>query len=299
MTYLELIRSGKDILDNNEINDSLFDARMILMHLTGTDLSELVLKYHDEVPKKEEEEYFEMIDKRASHYPLQYITGKAAFMDFEFFVSEAVLIPRQDTEVLVSEVVSFIKQNEALYGDTVRVFDICTGSGCIGISVYKYLTDMGKKVELTLSDISEEALKVCKKNCEKYGIKCDIVQSDMFENVERKEYDLILSNPPYIRTGDVSGLMPEVAHFEPEIALNGREENEDGLYYYRIIAYFAYNYLSENGKLFMEIGFDEADDVCCLLASEGYRDISVIKDLAGLDRVVSATDILQTADLHF
>ncbi len=286
MTYLELIRSGKDILDNKKINDSQFDSRMLLMNVTGIGLSELVMKYHDEASEKEARDFFALISKRAEHYPLQYLTGRAAFMDFEFNVSEAVLIPRQDTEILVSEALNYIKEKEP-DNKKLSILDLCTGSGCIGISVYKYLTEEGKDISLTLSDISNAALEICKKNCTDLGVDCEIIRSDMFGALEGRRFDLILSNPPYIRTGDVARLMPEVADFEPEEALCGNNENEDGLYYYRIIAENAAGFLKKDGRIFLEIGFDQADAVRAVFYEKGYNDIDVINDLAGLDRVVA------------
>lgn len=218
------------------------------------------------------EKYMELIDKRATHVPLQYITGHQEFMGLDFMVSPAVLIPRQDTEILVEEV------EKVCAGKS--VLDMCTGSGCIIISLKK----RGQIKSAAAADISEEALAVAKINAAKNEADISFIHSNMFTHIEEK-YDIIVSNPPYIETEVIKGLMPEVRDFEPLGALDG---DEDGLKFYRILAKESKNHLTQNGMLFLEIGCEQAKDVSELLAENGFENIRVVKDYAGLDRVVTA-----------
>ncbi|MDE7300163.1 MAG: peptide chain release factor N(5)-glutamine methyltransferase, partial [Lachnospiraceae bacterium] len=207
------------------------------------------------------------------HIPLQYLTGSQEFMGMEFQVTRDVLIPRQDTERLVEEVLRCCSGK--------RVLDVCTGSGCIIISLAK----LAKLKEAAGCDLSEKALAVAGANAGKLGAQVRFFQSDMFSCVDGR-YDIIVSNPPYIRSEDIDGLMPEVRCHEPRMALDG---GEDGLSFYRLIAGQAGQFLVPDGRLYLEIGCDQAEAVSELLRQRGFRELMVVKDYAGLDRVVTGT----------
>ena len=228
----------------------------------------------------------EMLMKREGHYPLQYLMGDCEFMGYSFHVDERVLIPRQDTECLVEEVIHFI-ENRSRAGEgenRIRVLDLCTGSGCIGISIKLLCPD----VDVVLSDLSRDAIDLAAGNAGKLGAPVTLLQGDLYDALdnlplEDRSFDLIVSNPPYIPTGVLKDLMPEVRDHEPLMALDGRE---DGLMYYRRITEGARRHLKEGGMLFYEIGADQAEAVGDLMQCHGFREICVRKDLAGLDRII-------------
>lgn len=281
MKYRDLYNQGIETLSSENIPDAKIDARILLEFVCKTDRNALFLKGDTEVSKEEEEVYFDLLNKRIQHIPLQHLTGEQDFMGLTFKVNEHVLIPRQDTECLVEIVLKHLH-------DGMRVLDMCTGSGCILISLLHYSNDcIGVG-----ADVSEDALKVAKENSEKLGNngisdRADItfVQSDLFKNVDGK-FDIIVSNPPYIRTDVIQTLMPEVKDFEPMLALDG---TEDGLEFYRRIISDGKTYLNRGGQLFFEIGYDQGEAVRSLMRENGYVDVEVAKDLAGLDRVVYGT----------
>ena len=271
MTLREAYKYGQKQLNEASIEDADLDAWYLLELVTGINRTMYYLKMQEAISSEQEEVYRKYIDARASHIPVQHITGVQEFMGLEFSVNEHVLVPRQDTEVLVESVLKVLKPNMA-------VLDMCTGSGCILISLLKHcIGAQGVGV-----DVSKEALKVAKMNCEKLGVEAELVQSDLFENVLGR-YDVIVSNPPYIRTAVIEELKEEVKCHDPFIALDGKE---DGLYFYRKIVENSANYLNEGGKLYFEIGHDQGEDVKKLMEQAGFVDVEVKKDLAGLDRVV-------------
>lgn len=271
MEYKKLYEWGLAKLQNAGIDEAALDARLLLEYVCDTDRNTLLV--HGERPVSEEEQsrYEEYIEKRERHVPLQYITGEQEFMGLSFQVNENVLIPRQDTEILTEEALRELS-------DGMDVLDMCTGSGCILLSLLKYTNDChGVGV-----DISEKALEVAEENNRRLGKDAVFLQSNLFEKVEGK-FDVIVSNPPYIRSDVIPTLMEEVKTYEPMSALDGRE---DGLYFYREIVKQAGGYLNRGGKLFFEIGCEQAEDVSKLLTDAGYKEVQVVKDLAGLDRVV-------------
>ena len=226
--------------------------------------------------------YIDCIRRRAAHIPLQHITGEQEFMGYPFCVNEHVLIPRQDTEILVEEAIQVMRPK-------MKVLDMCTGSGCIVLSILKmcrekyYMTDL----QGIGADVSEEALKVARENGRRLGVPVTWIQSDLFAKIpEEEKYDVIVSNPPYIETAVIDTLQEEVRLHDPYIALDGKE---DGLYFYRRIISEAGKYLKMQGKLMFEIGCDQAEAVEELMKNAGYEQITVKKDLAGLDRVVYGT----------
>lgn len=269
-TWKQAYIKGKGILEKAEIPDNVLDAKYLLEYVTGKDSIIWILDGEKELNDQQEQFYYEVIQKRAGRYPLQYITGKQEFMGYSFYVNENVLIPRQDTECLVEEV---LKYKDKIFS----LLDLCTGSGCIGISIEK-LT--GAKV--TLADISKNALEVAKINGQNLNSNVTLVESDLFESVSGK-FDAIVSNPPYIKSSVIPGLMDEVKKYEPMLALDGKE---DGLYFYRNIIREGKKHLNSGGMLFFEIGYDQKKEVMECMEKEGFIEVYGIQDLAGLDRVV-------------
>ena len=286
MTLREAYEYGQKQLQLAGIDDADLDAWYLLEFVTGISRTMYYVKMQDKILSEQEKQYRGFIETRASHIPLQHITGVQEFMGLEFIVNEHVLVPRQDTEVLVESGLKVLEPG-------MKVLDMCTGSGCILISLMKlYGTSQAETTgEVTEDekmlcgvgvDISEEALKVAKANGEKIGVKAEFIQSDLFENV-RGEYDVIVSNPPYIRTAVIEELKEEVKCHDPFIALDGKE---DGLYFYRKIVEKSLEYLSDGGRLLFEIGHDQGEEVKKLMEQAGFTGVTVKKDLAGLDRVV-------------
>ena len=273
ITIRQLCNEGKELLENNDIPDAQIDARRLLEHLLGISSSEYYRDMDKQVDEDIYNEYIKLIVKRATHYPLQYIIGTQEFMGLEFEVNENVLIPRWETEMLVEEVLKICDKRD-------KVLDMCTGSGCIITSIKK-LGEVKKAVGV---DISEAAIEVSKINAKNNDVEVDFIVSDLFENV-LGTYDIIVSNPPYIKTKVIEGLMPEVRRFEPMIALDG---SEDGLYFYEKIIEASLDYLKRNGHIFFEIGYDQGKEVAMLLIKHNFEEIQVIKDYAGHDRIVKA-----------
>lgn len=274
MTYRECYEQGVSRLQGAEIPEAALDARLLLEHICGTNRNDLLVHGDREVNPEHLAAYEVAIEQRAKRIPLQHITRQQEFMGLTFKVNENVLIPRQDTEILVEEVLPFLSSG-------VRVLDMCTGSGCILISLLHYsLWAEGVGV-----DLSPKALEVARENAEVLLSEDRVVsfiESDLFEKVEGT-YDIIVSNPPYIQTEVIKGLMPEVRDHEPMMALDG---TEDGLYFYRRIVAESKAFLRKEGRLFFEIGYDQAEAVKQLMEDAGFEEVTVVKDFAGLDRVV-------------
>ena len=271
MTLREAYEYGQEKLKNAGISDAAVDAWYLLEFATGLSRAEYFLRMNEEMAPEEEAKYREYIERREKRIPLQHITGTQEFMGLEFAVNEHVLVPRQDTEVLVETVLDDLQPG-------MDVLDMCTGSGCILLSLMK----LGKEVCGTGVDISEEALDVARGNAEKLDVKATFLQSNLFEKVEGT-YDVIVSNPPYIKTSVIEELEAEVRLHDPILALDGKE---DGLYFYRRIIGESVKFLKEKGKLYFEIGHDQGVDVKQLMEEAGFSYVTVKKDLAGLDRVV-------------
>lgn len=279
MKYAELVKQGQIKLFKAGINNADFDAWVLVEKICGISRTEYFVKMHDEVSEDIVTSYFEAIDKRITHYPLQYIVGEWEFMGMPFKVNENVLIPRQDTEILVEKALEIIGSEFEKIKGKISVMDMCTGSGCIGISVAKKC----QNTSVTCVDISKAALEVAKENGKLNGVKnISFIESDLFENVNGK-FNVIISNPPYITSAEIKKLMPEVKDFEPHLALDG---DSDGLKFYKLIINQSKEYLNENGYILFEIGCDQGEQVKKLLFEKGYTDIEVLKDLGGNDRVV-------------
>lgn len=281
---------GRECLARVGVPDPALDAWYLLEYVTGISRASYYMEPGRELPGRQYAEYRECLARRAQRVPLQHITGEQEFMGLLFHVNPHVLIPRQDTEVLVEQALEILKAGcipQTAEG-TLQILDMCTGSGCILLSFLHYAgkiksaADAGWQPEGTGADLSQEALAAARENAQILGIPAEFVQGSLFENV-RGRYGLILSNPPYIRTADIEMLQDEVRLYDPREALDGKE---DGLYFYRCIVNDAREHLLPGGYLLFEIGHDQAEDVSGLMHSAGYTEIRVKKDLAGLDRVV-------------
>lgn len=271
MEYQALYRLGVERLRNASIEEADLDARLLLEEACGTDRNYLLCHGENQVTKEQHDKYLESIEKRSRHIPLQHILGFQEFMGLNFRVTPEVLIPRQDTETLVEEVLRFLH-------DGMRILDVCTGSGCILLSLLRYSNDCTG----VGCDISKEALRVADENARRLGLTAEFIQGNLFENITGK-YEIIVSNPPYIESGEIPNLMEEVREHDPLIALDG---GRDGLFFYRELTEKAGEFLYPGGMLFFEIGCGQADAVSEYMTKAGYRDVNICRDLAGLDRVV-------------
>ena len=271
MTYREAVEFGTKCLTDAGVPDAALDAWYLLQMVCKIERSYYYVHGEEDITQDAQKEYEIAVQKRAEHIPLQYIIGEQDFMGLRFKVNSNVLIPRQDTETLVEQVLKIVKPG-------MKVLDLCTGSGCVLISVLKNapeLTGMG-------SDISKTALLVAKENAKLHEVDAEWVRSDLFDNIT-ETFDVIMANPPYIPTGEILSLMPEVRDFEPENALDG---GADGLDFYRKIAGQVKDYLNPGGYVYMEIGYDQGEAVSELMRNAGFTEVEVIKDLARNDRVV-------------
>lgn len=277
MTYRQILQEAIRKLQKAEIEEADNDAWILMSEAFNISRTDYFMKSGDECTDNARTELFDsMIERRVRREPLQYITGHAYFMGYEFRVTPDVLIPRFDTEILVEKSLEYAS-------DGMKVLDMCTGSGCIAVSYALQCRERGyDNVEVNAVDISSAALSVAADNAMRAGVDINYIRSDMFTGVSGI-YDMILSNPPYIPTRDIEELEPEVRTSEPVGALDG---HEDGLFFYRILAAESPSHLKAGGRLIMEIGYNQADDVCSLLEQNKFADIEVIKDLAGHDRVV-------------
>lgn len=273
MTKSDAARYCIETLRDGGFDEAESDSRLLLEYILGITRSDLILNGNVELDCESVDRIKDAIAKRLMHIPVQHITGYQNFMGLEFAVNKNVLIPRQDTETLVEEILR-------LGFSGIDVLDMCTGSGCILLSILKYshgFTGVG-------ADISGEALEVAKGNSKRLSIDAEFIQSNLFENISNdRKFDIIVSNPPYIRSDVIPTLMEEVRCHEPVIALDGEK---DGLHFYRKIIDSAPDYLKKGGRLYFEIGYDQGQEVSSLMKQTGFEDVNIVKDLAGLDRVV-------------
>lgn len=278
-----LLAEGVKVLAEAGIEEATLDARYLLFEVFHTDMTHFLLDRgrgisEDDQVLDQVKQYRLMIEKRSQRIPLQHITGSREFMGLEFYVNEHVLIPRQDTETLVELILKDYKGRKPV------ILDMCTGSGCIAISLSK----IGGFDDVAAVDLSKEALKVAKRNADVLlgPGRITLIESDLFQAIEPKSrFDIIVSNPPYIPTEIIKELQPEVRNFEPMLALDGRE---DGLFFYRQLVSEGRRFLNPGGSIYFEIGYDQAESVSALLEDAGFAEIRVVKDAAGLDRVVCA-----------
>lgn len=265
-----LLQKGITRLQAAEIEEAALDAWYLMEYYFQMSRVQYFMNLNSAPTKEQAADYVALIERRATHVPLQHITGKQEFMGFSFQVNEHVLIPRQDTEVLVEELLKVC--------DGKSVLDMCTGSGCIILSLVK----LCKLKAAVAADLSREALWIAQENAASLEAEVTWLQSNLFEQVTGT-FDVIVSNPPYIKTEVVEQLMPEVKNHEPRMALDGRE---DGLYFYNKIIEAAPKYLAPKGLLYFEIGHDQGEAVKQRMESKGFWEVKVVQDLAGLDRVV-------------
>ncbi len=289
MTIKEACREGERRLRAAGIEEAALDAWYLLEFVTGISRAVYFADGSRLMDEEQEKTYFSLIDKRKTRIPLQHLTGVQEFMGLEFRVNEHVLIPRQDTETLVEAALDYLNKkpwnqdnSENVAFQEQRILDMCTGSGCILLSLMR-LAQNPETIRGIGADLSGEALKVAETNAGHLGVAADFVQTDLFEKIEGK-FHMIISNPPYIRTDEIEMLETEVKNHDPRMALDGKE---DGLYFYRKIVDESRRHLVKSGILLFEIGCSQGKDVSRMMKLAGFTDVAVKKDLAGLDRVVS------------
>lgn len=279
MQIKEILKCGIEILKQNGIDEATIKSKILLAYVLNLTKEQLLIYDTKEVEENLENKYKELISEIVQGKPLKYITNKQEFMKLNFYVDENVLIPRQDTENIVEEVINICKKDA---NKKYKILDLCTGSGIVGISVAKYVPN----AKVTQTDISSQALEIAKKNAiiNKVEQKVEFINSNMFENISKNEkFDIIVSNPPYIKTDIIKSLDKEVQN-EPKLALDG---GKDGLKFYKIIIDNAYSYLNKQGQVVLEIGYDQKKEVTSLAKSSGkYINIYSKKDLNNNDRMV-------------
>ena len=275
-TLKNVIKSGEDILRKNNIENSAYDSFALLSDMLNIDRAYYFSHENEAVLETVYKEYMKRIERRANHIPLQHIIGYTEFWKYKFFVNEYVLVPRQDTELLVEEALKKIDSNST-------VLDMCTGSGCILISLAletNFIKGIG-------TDISKEALVIAGKNRASLEAKnVEFLESDLFKKLQgtfNHKFDVIVSNPPYIKTSVIEELDEEVRTYDPMIALDG---HDDGLYFYEAITVQSVDFIKTGGWLMYEIGYDQAEPVKKIMRQCGFTNIEIVKDLSGLDRVV-------------
>ena len=290
----EMLTMGEKQLMDSDIADATRDCKILYCYMMDIPFSKIILEYQEVLQDRLCDKYFELIDRRSKGEPVQYIMGSQEFMGLEFIVNENVLIPRQDTETLVEDALEIINTG-TLRGEDMDIrrkewdiLDLCTGSGAIGVS----LARIANKVNVTCSDISEGAIKVAKENAQKHGVAKSVKfeQGDLFKpfskHFRKQKFDMIISNPPYIKSSVIPTLQKEVCEHEPLSALDG---GESGLDFYERIVSGVGSHLRKSGVLLLEIGHDQGEAVSGLLSRNGeFTSIRVLKDLANRDRIVFA-----------
>lgn len=279
MTIRECVKKGASILTEAGIDNATEDAKLLAMYTFDLTYQDFLLNIDDEADEDLIEWYARYIELRSTHYPCQYITGEQCFMGYNFRVAEEVLIPRPETELLVEQALMLSKDKIPC-----KTLDLCCGSGCIGISYKKKRLEQGIDDDVTLVDISRDAIALTNDNASNLNVKVNVERSDLFERIDDR-FDMILSNPPYIQTDVIQTLMEEVRDYEPMLALDG---HEDGLFFYDRIIKEAREHLYDGGMVLFEIGYDQYEAVRQLFVDAGYEDINLVKDYAGLDRIVTA-----------
>ena len=275
MTISDAIKKGMIELKNVNIEEPKLKARLLMQYVLNKSRQYVIVNDMEQLDKAKEKQYLEEIKILKKGVPIEHITHQKEFMKLSFFVDKNVLIPRQDTEILVEEVINIAKKINAK-----KILDLCTGSGAIAVSLAKYLP----QAEITAIDISNDALKIAKKNAISNNVQNQItfISSDMFTNLSEEKFDIIVSNPPYIKTNVIKNLDIQVQN-EPYIALDG---GKDGLVFYRRIIKDCKNVLKNNSIVAFEIGYDQGESVKELMEHNGCNKVEIVKDLAGLDRVV-------------
>lgn len=286
MKIKEIINEGKNILNKNNFEDSSIISKELLCHTLNQNKQYLVIHMDEEIEAAYYKKFINYIEQIVDGKPLQYITNKQEFMGMEFYVDENVLIPQPDTEILVENVLEICSQ---IKKEEIKILDLCTGSGAIAISINKILNENNIKNTVLASDISDKTINIAMVNNKKNNANVKFEISDLFEEIKEKDFDIIVSNPPYIKNTIIPNLSKQVK-CEPLLALSG---GEDGLDFYRKIIDRAYLYIKNNGYLCLEIGYDQKKDVLNIFKEyENYKDIKVIKDLSNNDRCITTKVIL-------
>ena len=286
MKIKEIINEGKNILNKNNFEDSSIISKELLCHTLNQNKQYLVIHMDEEIEDAYYKKFSNYIEQIVYGKPLQYITNKQEFMGMEFYVDENVLIPQPDTEILVENVLEICSQ---IKKEEIKILDLCTGSGAIAISINKILNENNIKNTVLASDISDKTINIAMINNKKNNANVKFEISDLFEEIKEKDFDIIVSNPPYIKNTIIPNLSKQVK-CEPLLALSG---GEDGLDFYRKIIDRAYLYIKNNGYLCLEIGYDQKKDVLNIFKEyENYKDIKVIKDLSNNDRCITTKVIL-------
>jgi len=280
MVIRELLKKADKILSKKGIGDSYNESAILFAYALNKTKTYIYTHMDDEADSYTELQFFEFIAKRSKNMPVAYIVNKAWFMSLEFYVNEATLIPRPETEGLVEEVLALIKDSPK---EKVELLDMCTGSGCIGIAIAYY----NKKIAATLSDISTECIEVSNRNIKKNNLadRVEVVKSDLYSAFSGRKFDIITVNPPYIPARDIQRLDDDVRLYEPLSALDG---GTDGLDFYRRIAVETVNHLKNNGCLFMEIGIGQSEAVIEIFQKHGYSNIKIQNDISGIPRIITA-----------
>ena len=274
MTIKQAITKGMIMLKSNNVESPKLKARLLLQYVLDKPRQYIIVYDNKEIDKQQQWQYFVNIEKLTKGVPLQHITHRQEFMKMDFFVDENVLIPRPDTEILVEEVIKIAQKY-----NSPRILDLCTGSGAIAISLKKFVPN----ADITAVDISEKALEIAQKNAKKLETKINFLKSNLFDKLDNKKFDIIVSNPPYIRKDEIKKLSEEVQK-EPKIALDG---GEDGLDFYRIITEQAINYLKTGSFLCFEIGYNQKNDLIKIIEDDqNYKNTYCKKDLYGNDRII-------------
>lgn len=265
---------GIQKLNENNIDDAIYKVNKLLQYILKIKKIDLILKENEYLDIKIEKKYIELLDELIKGKPLQYITHSQEFMKLNFFVDENVLIPQPDTEILVEKALELIKDSKNM-----SILDLCTGSGAIAISIKKYANN----VNMYASDISKKALNIARLNAKNNDTEIQFIGSNMLENIKNLKFDIIVSNPPYIETDAIINLPKDVQN-EPILALDG---GLDGLTYYKIIRDNGYSFLKHNGKILIEIGYNQNNRVVNLFKeNRNYKNIEIYKDLSNIDRVI-------------
>lgn len=285
MEINHLLKKGVDMIKDREYGNPVLEATMVLEDLLNVDRIYIYTHGKEQVPENTVDKFLEAMEKRAKGYPIQYIIGNKEFMGLDFHVEEGVLIPRGDTEILVEYVLKYIDENYS--NKPVNVLDLGVGSGAISLAIAYY----NKRATVYSVDLHEIPLKVANINKKKFRLEnVQFYQGNLFEGIKalglEGEFNIIASNPPYISKEEIETLQVEVKNYEPIKALDG---GEDGLDFYRKIIPESKGYLKNNGLLIFEIGYDQGEDVKCMMGNEGFKNIQILKDLQGLDRVVYGT----------
>ena len=278
MNLKEILKYGKEELIKNNIEDASIIAKELAEYIFKITRAQMIANNDMEFSKDQTDNYINSIKKISTGIPIQYITNNQEFMNLNFYVDENVLIPQPDTETLVEEVINEYKEKKC------EILDLCTGSGAIAISLAKYINESN----IVASDISMKALQIAKLNAKKNLVrkKIEFIESDMFNKIYKDDFDIIVSNPPYIKTKVIGELDKQVKN-EPYIALDG---GADGLKFYKIIIENAYKYIKNEGKVFLEIGYDQKNELINLFKENNhYENIYSKKDLGGNDRIIVAT----------